>query len=93
MELKKLKNTCNYISETIPGSKFIKTKWGGYFEKGNRKIAITISKKNKTDEQSFKINKWKKGFGINLDQRDISRMTKIRTSVKKGLGYKDPLDV
>ena len=86
-----LKETCNFVSKfMVKDSKFIETKWGGYFEKGKRKIGITISPwQSKDVEKSLKINKWKNGYGINLHPFFARYSRGIRNSVKKGLGIKD----
>lgn len=85
-----LNKTCNHLASCLPNTKFVETKWGGYFQKGNRKIGITISPwQSKDSSKSLKINKWKNGYGINLNPIDVGYYTGIKESVKKGLGIKE----
>lgn len=86
--IKLLKETCNQIASCLPDTKFIETKSGGYFVKGKRQIGIVPTNTQKKSNDSFKINKWKNGYGINLDKRDVCMYYDIKDSVKKGLGIK-----
>lgn len=83
-----LKKTCNHLASCLPNTKFIETKSGGYFVNGKRQIGVVMSKKEKNSNESFKINKWKNGYGISLDSSYVGHYTKIRESVIKGLGIK-----
>lgn len=85
-----LKSTCNQIASCIPGTKFVETKNGGYFEKGKRKLGVVVSPWQKDDlDSSLKINKWKNGFGLNVHPKDTGMYSLLKGSVKKGLGVKD----
>ena len=89
--MKDLHKTCDHLASCLPDTKFIKTKKGGFFEKGNRKIGVVLKSQNSNSnfEKNFKINKWKKGYGINIHPMYKCSYTAIRESVCKGLGIKD----
>ena len=81
------KNICKSIARSIPGAKFVETKSGGYFEKGNRKLGAVVSSWQKDNVgSSFKINKWKKGYGINVNPKHTRIYSELNYSVRKGLG-------
>ena len=46
-DVEELQRTCKQIESCIEGSKFIKTKLGGYFTKDKRKININVDPYNK----------------------------------------------
>lgn len=84
-----LKKTCNHIASCLPDTKFVETKNGGYFQKGNRKLGAVVSPWQKNDlDSSLKINKWKNGYGLNVHPNDTGMYTFLKESVKRGLGIK-----
>lgn len=92
--INEFKRTCKHLASCLPETKFIETDKGGFFVKGNRKIGtILVDNKNRPldDGKSFKINKWKNGFGLNVDSRERCCYYALKKSVSKGLGipYKD----
>ena len=90
MYVKYLKKTCNHIASTFPGTNFVETKWGGYFQKGNRKLGAVVSNWQKDDTNaSVRINKWKQGYGLNVHPKDVGMYSRLRESVKIGLGIKE----
>lgn len=90
MYVKYLKKTYNHIASCLPNTKFVETKNGGYFEKGNRKIGAVVSPWQKDDRNSsLKINKWKNGYGLNVHPKDTKSYTFLKKSVQKGLGIKE----
>ncbi len=86
-DIKNLKVTCNQIASCLPGTKFVETRNGGYFVKGNRKLGAVVSPSS--DVSSVKINKWKDGFGLNVNPKQTMDYISIKKSVKRGLGIKD----
>lgn len=83
--VKNLKNTCNHMASCLPGTKFVETRNGGYFVKGNRKLGVVVS----PSSDVLKINKWKDGFGLNVNPKETMNYISILKSVKRGLGIKN----
>lgn len=84
------KSTCKQIASCLPDTKFVETRYGGYFEKGKRKIGAVVSRNQKDDyDSSLRINKWKNGFGLNVHPSMVFDYYSLKDSVKRGLGIKN----
>ena len=87
--VKHLQQTCEHMASCLPDTKFYKTKNGGFFKKGNRTLGAVVSPKQKDDmDSSFKINKWKNGYGLNIHPNDTGMYTFLKESVSRGLRIK-----
>lgn len=88
-EIEDLQLTCQHMTSCMPGVTFTKTKYGGYFSKGSRKISCDIDYRLKSKDFScFNIKKSSSGYGLKL-HKSYSRMyTAIQESIRKGLGIK-----
>ena len=90
LKIKQLHDSCEYVASCLPNTKFVETKKGGYFQKGNRKVGVLLSPNQKLDiQKNFKLNKWKSGFGLNIHPIHCGQAGFMFKSVKKGLGIKD----
>ena len=88
--IKFFKRNCSHLASCLPGVKFVETKYGGYFQKGNRKLDANVHIKQKDDiNESFKIRKKNNGFGIDVHPKDVGVYSRLRMSVTKALGIKD----
>ena len=88
--IKLFKRNLNFLASSLSGVKFVETKYGGYFLKGNRKINASVNKFQKDDlNESFKIRKKTNGFGIDVHPKDVMFYSRLRESVTKGLKIKD----
>ena len=62
--MKDLHKTCDHLASCLPDTKFIKTKKGGFFEKGNRKIGVVLKSQNSNSnfEKEFQNKQMEKGI-------------------------------
>ena len=84
-----LQITCKQMASCIDGAKFVPTKYGGVFYKGNRKIACEIDYKKQDYKDDFKIKKNGNIFGLKINKSSCKMYSSIKESIIKGLGIKE----
>lgn len=90
-QVNELQITCKQIASCLPNTTFTQTSSGGFFvnNKNQRRLGTVVNfKTDSKRNDSFKINRFKNVFGLNVNYKNVKDYTSICESVIKGLGIK-----
>lgn len=83
-EVKELQSTLKQASSCIKGVEYKPTKCGGVVQKGNRKLAVTVSPFAKA--MKFRIHRNRSGkYFLGVNSLDTLSYYDIKDTIKKGL--------